>query len=182
MKRLRRAAVVTELADRLREAGSWCGETHLQKACYFLQQLLGVPLEYEFILYRYGPFSFELREELVEMRADGLLELRPAPPYGPGILATEASAELRSQFPKTLSRYGEAINYVAGRLGDKWVTDLESLATALYVHEEEKRDSVDSIASRMRELKPRISEEEAESAASELLRMLQQYLPSIEQA
>jgi hypothetical protein len=30
MNRLQRAALLTELADKLRQQGSWCGETHLQ--------------------------------------------------------------------------------------------------------------------------------------------------------
>jgi len=35
MNTLQRAALLTELADKLRQQGSWCGETHLQKATYF---------------------------------------------------------------------------------------------------------------------------------------------------
>ena len=48
MKRLQRAAIVTELAEQLTAQGSWCGETHLQKATYFLQELLEVPTGFEF--------------------------------------------------------------------------------------------------------------------------------------
>lgn len=28
----------------------WCGETHLQKAIYFLQTLLNVPTDFDYIL------------------------------------------------------------------------------------------------------------------------------------
>ena len=82
MDRFDRAAVLTELADRLRANGSWTGETHLQKATYVLQELLMVPLNFEFVFYKHGPFSFDLREELTSMRADGFLVQVPQDPYG----------------------------------------------------------------------------------------------------
>ena len=43
MERLKKAAVVTTLVDQLRDEDSWCGETHVQKAVYFLQSLFDVP-------------------------------------------------------------------------------------------------------------------------------------------
>ena len=61
MERLQRAAILTELMDRLRADGSWCGETHVQKATYFLQEVLGVQTGFEYILYKHGPYSFDLR-------------------------------------------------------------------------------------------------------------------------
>ena len=64
MERLQKAAILTELADQLRREGSWCGHTHMQKATYFLQDLLEVPTGYEFILYKHGPYSFDLSEEM----------------------------------------------------------------------------------------------------------------------
>ena len=60
MDRLRRAALLTRLIQRLRDRGSWCGETHLQKASLLLQDLTGVPLGFDYILYKHGPFSFDL--------------------------------------------------------------------------------------------------------------------------
>jgi uncharacterized protein YwgA len=60
MDRLRRAAILTRLIEQLRNGGSWCGETHVQKATFFLQELLNVPLSLDFILYKHGPFSFDL--------------------------------------------------------------------------------------------------------------------------
>lgn len=60
MERLNRAAVLLNLVETLRSKGSWASETHFQKAAYFLQELLRVPLEFEFILYKHGPFSFGL--------------------------------------------------------------------------------------------------------------------------
>ena len=44
MERLKRYAIVLSLIEQLRERGGWCGETHIQKTTYFLQNLLKVPL------------------------------------------------------------------------------------------------------------------------------------------
>ncbi len=98
MNRLQRAAILSTLAEELLEIGSWCGETHLQKATFFLQHMLKVPTEWDFVLYRYGPFSFELRDELTAMRADQLLELIPMQPYGPRLLPTGQSRHCVSGF------------------------------------------------------------------------------------
>jgi hypothetical protein len=56
MNRLQRAALLTTLADKLRDAGSWCGETHLQKAAYLLQTLLQVPLGFSLYPVQARPF------------------------------------------------------------------------------------------------------------------------------
>jgi hypothetical protein len=60
MNRLQRAVVLLSLLERLKERGSWCGETHLQKSAYFLQDMLSAPLGFDFILYKHGPFAFDL--------------------------------------------------------------------------------------------------------------------------
>ena len=105
MNRLTQEAVLAGLARRLDERGSWSGETHIQKAAYLLHELADVPFEFEFILYKHGPFSFELRDELASMRADRLLERQPQPvPYGRRILVTERGRELEQRLARTMAR------------------------------------------------------------------------------
>jgi uncharacterized protein YwgA len=41
---------------------------------YILETVLGVPSGFEFILYKHGPFSFDLRDELGSLRTDGFIE------------------------------------------------------------------------------------------------------------
>src|SRR6266508_496167 len=77
MKRLQRAALLTELVEQMRAHDSWCGETHLQKATYFLQELLDVEMDYDFVLYKHGPFSFDLRDELGDFVSDKLIRYQP---------------------------------------------------------------------------------------------------------
>lgn len=173
MNRLQRVAILTRLSDKLRERGSWCGETHLQKATYFLQELLNVPTEFKFILYKHGPFSFDLRDELAAMCADELLKLKPhAPPYGPTIVTSDDGKVLQERFPKTLTRHQSSIDFVAEKLGDKGVSALEGLATALYVTKEAgKNVPVAERAERLKALKPHILRDQARAFVEEVDRI-----------
>src|SRR5437867_998970 len=109
MNRNQKLVILSRIDRELVQTGSWAGEMHLQKAVYLLQEVTDVPLGYAFVLYHYGPFSFELREELNRMRADGLLDLVAKPyPYGPSFRTTEPAKELETRFPKTLGRVERA--------------------------------------------------------------------------
>ncbi len=168
MDRLRKAAVITRLAQSLRGRGSWCGETHLQKTTYFLQELLDVRLDFQFILYKHGPFSFDLRDELGALQADGLLRPEPHPPYGPKIVATERAEYIQGLYPKTVARYQGKIAFVADHLGRADVATLERLATGLYVTKKaegvEEAVKTEARAEELHRLKPHISVEEAREA------------------
>ncbi len=176
MNRLKRAALLTSLTRKMRDRESWCGETHIQKAVYFLEDLLGLPMDFEFTLYRHGPFSFDLRDELTSMRADDLLKLEPqAPPYGPRIAPTERYEQLKKSFSATLKKYKEHLIFVADKIGDKGVTELEQLATALYVTKRKKPDaSVEERTEELIRLKPHISAEAARVAIEEVDRMIEE--------
>lgn len=171
MKRFKQDALLAETAFRLRERGSWCGETHMQKAAYFLQRLRNVPLGFTFVLYKHGPFSFDLRDELNAMVADGFLELRAHWPYGPSLLPTSGSEVLRRSFPKTLREYGRDIDFVSGEFGDRNVNELEKLATALYVYSECAQDTPREQARVLHQLKPHIPVQDAYEALKHVGRL-----------
>ncbi len=165
MERLQKVALLTAFTEKLREAGSWCGETHIQKATYFLQELLGVPTGFNFIFYKHGPFSFDLRDELTASRADGLLELEPREfPYGPRLAVTKRSSIIQDLHNAVLVKYGKQLDFVTAELGKKGVAKLEELATALYVSLEMPRKDVRERANRIHELKPHISPANGQSA------------------
>ena len=68
MDPIKQKAIILKLLDSFKKHGSWCGETHIQKSAYCLKEIAGVPLDYEFILYKNGPFSFDLRDDLFFMQ------------------------------------------------------------------------------------------------------------------
>lgn len=166
MKRLQRDAVILSLIENLRAKGSWCGETHIQKATYFTQELLSVPMEFEFVLYKYGPYSFNLSDELTAMRADYLLKLQPQPyPYGPSFIHGRSSKLIKKLYPKTLKKYNPMVKFIADKLGGKNVAELERLATTLFVTREINTDnSIESRARCIHKLKPHVSLDETRDA------------------
>jgi hypothetical protein len=175
MDRLPKAAIVTKLAKRLRHYGSWCGETHIQKGMYLLQDMLDVPTGFDFILYKHGPYSFELGDELTSLRADGLLALEPqSVPYGPRFAVTPVTRRLHATFPRTLAKYADSIEFVAKALGDKRVDELERVATALYVTKRRQSDHDGSVQGRakcLNSLKPHVSVDAATQAVEEIDRL-----------
>lgn len=169
MKRMAQVALLLSLVEKLHENHSWCGETHIQKATYFLKEMLNVELDYNFILYKHGPYSFDLSDELGRLRADGQVKVISQFPYGPSILPSSSWESLKSKFPKTLTKYGKEINFIGSWLGDKRVSELEKLATALYVMKEGGSDAaIRALAKRIVELKPHINPSEAEEALREV--------------
>src|SRR5688572_29134336 len=131
MDNLQKAAILSRLVVELRERGSWSGETHVQKATFLLQDAAGVPLDYHFVLYKHGPFAFDLREDLNESNGDGLLVIEPqAYPYGPKLTVTTRGQRNMQLREETIQRYRERIDAVVGFAGANGVTWLERIATA----------------------------------------------------
>jgi hypothetical protein len=173
MDRLKRAVILTELMDRLRANGCWCGHAHMQHAVYFLQEVLGVPTGFEYILYMHSPYSYDLMADLTRLRADYLMEFNHrSPGYGPGLVPTHTSGELRSRFPVTLATYADQLDFVARTLGTKEVVELDTLATALYLTREDGfPGGVEDRGRRLAELKPHLSYGQALDAVREFDRI-----------
>ena len=159
--------MLVALTEKLRENGSWAGETHLQKATYLLARVARVPVDFEFILYKHGPFSFDLRNEMGTLRAEDFLQWElKSERYGPSLKPGPMSEVLRRQFPEALMRYNPEIEFVASRLGNMNVAALERLATAIYVTLDELWPR-EQRAMRINDLKRHVTLEEAEGAVAE---------------
>lgn len=172
MDRLQRSALIIALIERLRDRGGWCGETHIQKAVYFLQEMMGVDLKYRFVIYRYGPYSFDLSDEITAMRADESLRLEARPPYGPRILTDQRGQRLKNEHASLVAANDQALGFVAERLGALGVAELERLATALFVtRETEVPSDIDARMSRLSALKPHITRDAAREAIATIDRM-----------
>ena len=175
MNRMAQQALIVRLARTLREHDSWTGETHIQKASYLLRELRQVPFDFDFILYKHGPFSFELRDELSDMQADRYLAREAqSPPYGPRFAATSHGEELEARFGRTMERYGERIDWIAEHLSGKGVASLERLATGLWVttHGDEGGSREDR-AVQLQSIKRHVAYEDATRAIEEIDEMLE---------
>lgn len=175
MNRLAQEAVLAGLARRLDERGSWSGETHIQKATYLVYELMDVPFDFDFILYKHGPFSFELRDELASMRGDRLLERQPQPaPYGPRIVITDRGRELEERLARTMERYGPKLDWISDLVGPKNVLDLERLATALWITRQQPQADEESRAAELTQIKPHVSRDAALAAIREIDELLEE--------
>lgn len=177
MDKIKRFAIVLSVIENLHRFESWSGETHIQKTVYFLEKTFPEVINYyPFILYKYGPFSFELRDDLGIMSAEKFIKITPRFPYGLRIFPErDFSEEIKKLFPQTLAKNENKIKFITKKLADKKVSDLEAAATALYV-------SVEVMAGEPREkraeelcrLKPHISFEQADEVIDEVDKILQE--------
>jgi hypothetical protein len=156
-------AIVLCLIENMKKHKNWCGETHIQKATFFLKELTDVPLTYNFILYKHGPYSFDLKEELNIMLSDLILQNIQKNPYGPSLYPFNNARQLSDDYNDTITSYSREICFISEKLSNKDVSELEQLATALYTIKNFS-ESDDSKAEFINKIKPHISIEIAKRA------------------
>lgn len=169
MDPLERNALLVRLVKKLGEHGSWCGATHIQKAMYFLQEMLAVPSDFFFILYKHGPYSFTLGDELAAMLARGFLDLQiRSLQYGPSFVVGRHGDVLEKRYGEKLTLLEPKLEFLASKIGDKKVVELERIATALYVtrslEENKEHLTEERRVAELTRIKPHISPSEAISA------------------
>jgi len=163
MKRLQTDAVLLSLIEHMESKGSWCGETHIQKTCYLLEELFEDQLGLEFIFYKHGPYSFDLSDELTAMRADNIIKLRTKVQfYGPSLLPAENSQLIKNTYPKTIKKFEPIVKFISENFSSYGVPTLEKISTALYVTRKEDTDgSVGDRSMAIHKLNPHVTVEEA---------------------
>ena len=167
MNERERRALVCLLVKEMGQTDSWAAETHIQKCVYFLQEMLKIPVGYDYILYKHGPYSFDLRSELAVMRARFQLDLKPRYPYGPSfILGSRGKLNL-----PLVEQHEEAVRFVATELSVKTAGALERLSTALYVRAENPGLKDEEATQRIHELKPHVKPPQAADAIDQLHRL-----------
>jgi hypothetical protein len=171
MEQLNSEIAICMFASEMKKAGSWCGETHLQKALYLGQEIFGLNTGFNFILYKHGPFSFEVRDQLNFARAVRLLRLVPnEPPYGPSYATTEIGETVQKQAANKFTNESNLVKLIASTLGKKGVSDLERLATAVYVlAKSSSPPHVDKLAGELHQIKPHVTAESALQAVQEAM-------------
>ena len=166
-----RQALVAQIINNMRAEGGWAGETHIQKSLYILQEMLGVPSSYDYVLYKHGPYSFDLHDEIGQMRANMVLDIEPRSPYGPSFCLGPVGETFMRKFSELLQRHQKSIDYIVGSLAKSDVNHLERLATSLYVALENPDWETGRLAREITELKPHISLEVATAALEEVVKL-----------
>lgn len=157
-----RAAVLAAMITALHSAGSWCGETHIQKSIYLLQNAGDVDLGYEFVLYKHGPYSFDLATDIATLRSNNIVEfVVPIQGYGPSVQLTSIGVRIFERWRDFVCPILAKIKYIAEWFGKNDVRYLERIATAHYVGVMHQSNEPYALASELRRLKPHISEPDA---------------------
>lgn len=164
----REMILVCGTAKLLHHYGSWCGETHIQKTIFVAKSICSVPFDSEFVLYKYGPFSFDLNKSLTHMTARNLLALISNPGFGPSYEINEKLwAGLNNAVDGFFSIHEPKLRIICEFLAPKNVSELERIATAIYIENFEECGSRVDRENRMAEIKPHIQGELAELAFDE---------------
>ena len=171
LENMDRWAVVAQLIKSMRGNQGWAGETHVQKTLFFLQEMLQVPSGYEFVLYKHGPYSFDLHDDLGRMLTNSVLALEPRPPYGPSFGLQSVGENLIQRRTLILERYSEQIKFIVETLGKKDVRELERLGTALLLRKEFPGVDQETFAAKIVEHKPHVPENLAFDSVREVSRI-----------
>ncbi|MGO9862979.1 MAG: hypothetical protein ACLPLR_05160 [Terriglobales bacterium] len=162
-----RTAVIVELVQ---EAQARLGKTQVQKLVYFAQQC-GVPLGYEYEIYHYGPYSFELSHDLGSLDSLGILNV-DNDPSGFGF---DISAGKFAERFKVEPKYQKKIEMVADQFGLNTPAQLEVKATIHFVHSVIKKKVAagkikSEVIQKVQALKPRFSDTFIKTCYSDLER------------
>jgi uncharacterized protein YwgA len=111
---------------------------------------------FEFELYDYGPYSFELDEKIVDLELFGYLtrsypKAGYGPRYEPTLQGLQVARSLRPSEFKVVER-------VAEQLGDRKSQDLELIATCLWFERKEGVKNPAAVVARVKQAKPKYSE------------------------
>ena len=166
MNRYQRMALLLRLMELLREKGSWCGAMHIQKSAYFAQDLTKVPFGYDYVIYKYGPFSSSLRDELSGMLALLVAELEVHDMfYSPKYRIGKRGGNVIERFGECIIKYENQLKFVSDKIGHMKIKELEQVGTALFVTREMGNEaSVGLRCDRLLRRKPHIAKRDAETA------------------
>lgn len=145
----------------LNQVGSWSGRIHLHKLLYLADRLAGIKQPFEFKIYHYGPYSFDLDESVRELTASSLLECETVnPAYGPRYSPSDDFEDVLKVADLDLSDEDRArLSEVAELIGSRKSSALELIATCIWAMEDESISTDTDVVARVHHLKPRYSPE-----------------------
>lgn len=156
-------ALILEVINGLKTAGSWTGKTHVQKTMFLVSEATPIQVPFEFVLYKHGPYSFDIENELEQMKSYDAVVVQPISGYGVELKPSENAALVGQIAPLSASEK-ESVNEICRFVGSKGVVELERLATAVWIRNHDHITDHHEVARRINALKPHIKIPEAEAA------------------
>ena len=151
------------------------GRTALVKLLYFLKELKGIDVGYDFQLFVYGPFDSDVLDDLCYAESLGAvtseIEYHQFG-YGYKINKGDDGDAIKERAASFLAENNEAVTWVTSEFGGLSASDLELLSTIVFVGREAKSKNStlnkDDFIERVRNIKPRFQAEYIGSKISEL--------------
>lgn len=168
-----RMALISVLAEHLPKGS--IGRTGVMKLLYFLQTLRGVPLNYRFTLYSYGPFDAEVLSDLADAEALSVVDstiIQFSGGYGYLIKPGRNAKWLQEKSAGFLEQHKQDVDWVIDEFGTLTSGHLELVSTIVYVDQESASNneelSLDEIAELVKEIKPHFSTDQIMEFAVQL--------------
>jgi len=169
--------LVLKVIKKLNEINHRTGETFIQKIIYFLIHSENVPIDYEYTLYDYGPYSFELNNELSQMEMSRMIIKHPDPSgYGFEIKPNMKMKSVKSLLEKG-TKYDAKINSLITNFKGMPAKHLGLVATFRYMHEQLKQKGINDdriLINKVSDIKPMFND-------FELKKLLKKYESLIKQ-
>ena len=169
-------ALITELADRMKNSDFQFGKTALVKLIYLLQTVYGVKCGYTFTLYTYGPYSVDIIMDLGQVeglhgvKVEPVLSIYGGYQINPGD-KPEWLKERGKEFLKDEETV-EALDQLIEEYGNRSAADLSLITTAIYVDRELSKEdlqlSKEDIINLVHSIKSNFSEEYIAKIVNEL--------------
>jgi uncharacterized protein YwgA len=162
-----RLGILAELARQAR-----LGRTALMKILFFLQESRGVPLNYQFSLYSYGPFDSDVLSDISS--AERLNVLKSTTIYYPSGIGYEYSRGTGADSIEDLAEeFVEAhqgdINWALEHFSRKTAAELELLSTILYIAKYQNPRTVDKLIEQVELAKPHFTHDQVRGGFDELV-------------
>lgn len=162
-----RLGLLAELAGQAR-----LGRTAFMKILFFLQESRGVPLDYQFSLYSYGPFDSDVLADISS--AERLNVLKSTTIYYPSGIGYEYSRGLGADSLEDLAKdfvttHKKDIKWALDHFSHKTAADLELLSTILYIAKYQNPKTVDKLIEQVELVKPHFSQEQIRDGFNELV-------------
>jgi len=148
------------------------GRTHIQKTLFVANELYDLHIPFHFILYKHGPYSFDVDSAIQEMKSYRAISIEPVPGYGVSITPDKGKHFVEEYGGELDQRPTQAITEVSRFLAQMHVKELERIATAVWIYFRENIREPDRISERLRQLKPHVSDKGAQEAVNTFQKLL----------
>jgi uncharacterized protein len=149
-------ATMVELIKKVSQKKKQLGKTQFQKLVYFCQEK-GIPLGYKYEIYHYGPYSFQLSDDMSSLDSLGVLDVgTDSSGFGFHIEAGRFASKYELQ-----KKYLPVLTEVVEKLGENSPAQLEVKGTLHFVSKvlKNRGDISDKlVVSKVKELKPQIKD------------------------